>query len=97
MYSGRHVHNHRPAAHVFIGAYTAVGAYDTRTDVATRTSGTKPDATAEAAINSLKKHGWTISNFEKGGVVDGNFFKLDTQYLLAKKSEGGENVYVVAF
>ena len=81
----------------FIGAYASVGAYDTRTDAATRTSSTKRDSSAEAAINSLKKHGWTIRNYEKTGAVDGDFFKLDAQYLLATKSEGGKNVYVVAF
>lgn len=81
----------------FIGAYFSVGAYDNRYDVLTKKPNAKNSALAVQMINSLKKHGWTIKNFEAKGKVGKDWFTLDSQYLLGKKTENGKNIYVVAF
>lgn len=81
----------------FIGGYFSLGAYDTRTDTITKSADGRYDAPAALAIDSLKRHGWAIQNFEAKGNVSYDIFELDSQYLLAKKTENGKNIYVVAF
>jgi len=81
----------------FLGGYFSAGAYDTRTDTITKKADGKPDAGAIALIDSLKRHGWRIQNFEAKGKVGKDIFQLDSQYLLAKKTEQNKNIYVVAF